>query len=118
MEKGTKEPQVLGSVLDGLLTTSQDEPNRFVLEGWDNARSSDPDLNYLLSKRTYRWGEVRLLLRHFGHRTLVEALRRMHGLDCELPVLWGVCRNVLGGESTATGVWATQLPRPHEGGEA
>jgi len=89
----TKEPEALGSILD-VLTMSQDESIRFVLEGWKNVRSQDPDLNYLLAKRGYRWGEVRLLLRHFGHRTLAEALRRVHGMDCPLPVLWGVCRNV------------------------
>ena len=78
----------------------------------------NPDLRYLTNRGGYSDGFVLWALVEFGEPVVVEAMRRIHGLNKPAAYLAAVCRNVLGGESTATGVSATQLPRPREGGEA
>jgi len=78
----------------------------------------NPDVRYLTNRGGYSDGFVLWALVEFGEPVVVEAMRRIHGLNKPAAYLAAVCRNVLGGESTATGVSATQLPRPHEGGDA
>ena len=102
-------PAPIGEVLEVL------DLNRFVNNGFD---FKNEDLNYLglrsrLEPKTVAWA-----IREFGEPCVIESLRRVHGIGVSARYFFGVCRNVLGGESTATGVSATQLPRPHEGGAA
>ena len=73
----------------------------------------NPDVRYLTNRGGYSDGFVLWALVEFGEPVVVEAMRRIHGLNKPAAYLAAVCRNVLGGESTATGVSATQLPRPH-----
>src|SRR3989304_3733634 len=78
----------------------------------------NPDVRYLTNRGGYSDGFVLWALVEFGEPVVVEAMRRIHGLNKPAAYLAAVCRTVLGGEPTATGVSATPLPRPHEGGDA